>query len=162
MTTFRAELVSYLRSTAPPWVAVTAASGHPLASRLTASLPGFRIFAIDGRRCRTRQGLFEDFSARLALPSYFGKNWDALEECLGDLEWTAARGYVLVIDHAEDVLAAAPDDYRTLVEILRSAGEAWASRGEPFHTLFTAETAQLETRDWRIPRLDATSSSAPE
>ena len=161
MTVFRTELISHLRSTAPPWVAVTAAPGHVPVPRLASSLPGFRIFLIDGRSCRTRRGLFTEFAARLAFPSYFGENWDALEECLGDLEWAPAPGYVILVDHGEDVLAETPDDYATLVEILRAAGAAWASRGPdggapagvPFHTLLATTTAALETHDWRMPRI---------
>jgi len=53
--------------------------------------------------------LLERLAVALALPEWFGGNWDALEECLVDLEWVDDDGYVIYYDHIDGLLAAHPD-----------------------------------------------------
>ena len=65
----------------------------------------------------------------LRFPKDFGHNWDALEECLTDLEWVDADGYVILYDHIDGLLAAHPDQFETLVEILRDAVASWKEDG---------------------------------
>lgn len=59
--------------------------------------------AVDGRVCRTRAAFFEQVARALAFPPYFGRNWDALADCLRDVG--AVR---LTVAHAEDLLADEP------------------------------------------------------
>jgi RNAse (barnase) inhibitor barstar len=59
-------------------------SGHEerIASVLRAT--GFDLRALDGYRIRDEPGFFEEAERGLRLPSHFGRNWDALNDCLGD------------------------------------------------------------------------------
>ena len=50
-----------------------------------------------GGKMRTTAGLFDEVAAALQFPPYFGENWDALDECLADLEWLRADAFVLTI-----------------------------------------------------------------
>lgn len=45
------------------------------------------LFEIDCKFCDTKENLFKYFSEQLEFPDYFGKNWDAFDECVHDLEW---------------------------------------------------------------------------
>jgi len=47
-----------------------------------------------------REQLFEAFAAQLDFPDYFGRNWDALYDCLTDLDWLPADVRHVVIAHA--------------------------------------------------------------
>ena len=48
---------------------------------------------------RSKQKLLAILADKLHFPGYFGGNWDALEECLGDLSWLpAGQGVVIVHD----------------------------------------------------------------
>lgn len=67
----------------------------------------------------------------LAFPDWFGQNWDALEDCLSDLSWREAEGYVLVFEHA-----AAGDETGILIDVLAAAAEFWQGRGRPFFAVF--------------------------
>lgn len=77
----------------------------------------------------------------LAFPDYFGANWDAVDECLSDLEWLPSRRVVLVFRDAGRLLNLPPDDLEILSEILVTTAEAWAEAHSPatpmsFHILF--------------------------
>jgi RNAse (barnase) inhibitor barstar len=86
---------------------------------------GFAFFHIEGRNIAGKDQLMNALSTALRLPKHFGKNWDALEEALLDLDAPDADGYVLYYDHIDTLLAAHPDQFETLIEILRDAVESW-------------------------------------
>jgi RNAse (barnase) inhibitor barstar len=90
--------------------AVAAAPGEFLA-RIPAGLDG-------------RDALFDALTRALRLPDYFGRNWDALDECLRDLGWIGARRVLLV---HEDLPRLPARDGRIYLELLRDdAGEGLA------------------------------------
>ena len=92
-----------------------------------------------------KEAMLGRIAQALAFPAWFGGNWDALEDCLGDLSWRGAEGTVLVFD------AFAPgDDLGVLIDILRSSAESWAQRGQPFYALFVDPQRRLG-----LPELDA-------
>lgn len=97
---------------------------------------------VRGKRCTTPDRLFQEWAAALQFPSYFGENWDALEECLTDLEWLPPGGLVLFVTRADRLLESAPEeDLSTLADILLTAARDWRSSHPiaPFHVVFHAE-----------------------
>ncbi|OQW35195.1 MAG: hypothetical protein A4E19_16610 [Nitrospira sp. SG-bin1] len=118
---------------------------------------------IQGKRCRTPSGLFGEFARALAFPDYFGHNWDALEECLADLEWLPGKGYILLITDTEAVLPDDEEEYETLLEVLDDAGEAW-SKGHttggqraPFHVVFViTQPNKSKRKHWDLKEFSAT------
>jgi hypothetical protein len=79
-----------------------------------------------GRKMRMPDRLFDEFAAALQFPPYFGENWDALDECLADLEWLAGDAYVLVILDAAQVLEDKPEERRLLAETLERVAREWS------------------------------------
>jgi RNAse (barnase) inhibitor barstar len=72
-----------------------------------------------GDRMRTQENLMNELSAALQFPSYFGKNWNAVDECLNDLEWLLADKVVVVIlDAAQLLQDAKPEAFSTFMELL--------------------------------------------
>ena len=71
--------------------------------------------------------LLKNIAAALGFPDWFGHGWDALEDCLTDLSWREAPGYVLLFENAKP-----GDDLGVLLDVLRSSAEWWAGRGKPF------------------------------
>ncbi len=104
---------------------------------------------ICGNRCPTEKALFQEFAAAFQFPYYFGANWDALEECINDLEWLRANAYVLFLTHADRVLEGADKKFRILLQILRDSAQEWALPKEddpdgsipptPFRVVFQCE-----------------------
>ena len=99
----------------------------PKAVQQAAKAAGFAFFHIEGKSVERKEQLMNAVATTLRLPKHFGHNWDALEECLTDLEWVDADGYVIYYDHIDGLLAAHPDQFETLVEILRDAVASWKS-----------------------------------
>jgi RNAse (barnase) inhibitor barstar len=85
----------------------------------------FAFFHVDGRNVQRKEQLMNAMATALDLPGHFGHNWDALEECLTELEGVEAHGYVLLYDHIDGLLATHPDQFETLVEILKDAVASW-------------------------------------
>ena len=80
-----------------------------------------------------KDALLDRVSSALQFPDWFGRNWDALKDCLSDLSWIDSHGHVLLIDGAEYL----PSDERDLfVDILASVAPLWASDGHPFFAVF--------------------------
>ena len=96
----------------------------PKAVQKLAKDQGFAFFHIEGKNIGGKEQLMTSVATALRLPKHFGKNWDALEECLSELE-DAADGYVIYYDHIDPLLGSHPDQFETLVEILRDAVASW-------------------------------------
>ena len=48
-------------------------------------------------KARGKEKLFGVLVKGLRLPSYFGWNWDALDECLNDLSWLSDETRVIIV-----------------------------------------------------------------
>ena len=79
------------------------------------------------RRCSTRTTRCTSFSDALLFPDYFGWNWDALSDCLRDLHWLPADGYLIVVENATRVLPGDAKDRHALFSILIRAARHWSS-----------------------------------
>ena len=152
----------HLTSLTPPWVHLVVLKPGERAESAARSPRGFVTAVIDGRRARSKAALIEEMARAFQCPEGTGHNWDALEECLADLEWLPAKGYVLVLDNADELLADSPDDYRTFIELLKDVAEEWAAprSGQwarpavPFHVDLTVTDGREAARtDWSVPRL---------
>jgi hypothetical protein len=84
--------------------------------------------------------VLRQLAGALSFPSWFGGNWDALEDCLADLSWSTATGEVLLIEGAADAIE---DDIGVLRDILASTASYWAERHRPFFAVFTGTDAAL-------------------
>jgi RNAse (barnase) inhibitor barstar len=98
---------------------------------------GLRCTRMDLSGCTDKDELLARFAAAFEFPAWFGHNWDALADCLDDLEWLDGAGHVLLIEHVADLQAAAPASLATLLEILTETSRAWQARGLPFWVLVT-------------------------
>ena len=78
-------------------------------------------------------GLLDRLAEAGRFPDYTGRNWDALQDALGDLAWLGPTdGYLLVLDGWAGFAGAAPADAAVLESVVTQAGTEWAARGTPF------------------------------
>ncbi len=157
-------LTSYLQSTKAPWTSLLMVTAGQSAESLVRPPTGVVLKIIKGGHCKTPANLFGEFARALKFPDYYGHNWDALEECLADLEWMPAKGYILLITDAAHVLPDDEEEYETFLEILRDAGEAWGSgqagmgtrQATPFHVLFAVSEGEKAKRaHWGMKEINA-------
>jgi RNAse (barnase) inhibitor barstar len=93
---------------------------------------GFRAVRVDLADCDDKEAVLAALGTALEFPDWFGQNWDALADCLTDLSWCQAPGYVLVFSGSGNFAAVAPDDFDTLIEILSQASASWSELQVPF------------------------------
>ena len=91
-----------------------------------------------------KEGLLKKLAEALGFPKWFGGNWDALEDCLSDLSWRDAPGWVLIF---RDFGALPRDERGVLVEVLASAAQFWAERGKLFFAVFVDPQRSLALPD---------------
>jgi hypothetical protein len=92
---------------------------------------GLDVVAIDASG-----NALQKIAKALAFPEWFGDNWDALEDSLGDLSWRKAEGHVLVF-------TGYPEDSAVLIKVLRSSAEFWMEQGKPFFAVFVDPAQEL-------------------
>ncbi|MGC4806751.1 barstar family protein [Micromonospora sp. DT233] len=92
----------------------------------------FVVARLDGTRMADAAQIFYDFSDALLFPSYFGWNWSALSDCLRDLQWLPADGYLVIIEDAPRILPESAPERHTLFRVLAGVVDHWASPlGQP-------------------------------
>ena len=102
---------------------------------------GYAFFHIEGKNINRKEQLLNHAATVMHFPAHFGDNWDALEECLTDLEWIDGDGYVIYYDHIDGLLESHPDQFETLVEILRDSVKSWKEDGEAMVVLLSGTRA---------------------
>jgi hypothetical protein len=105
-----------------------------------ASKQGWRLFDLDGRKIRDKASFLDRTARAMDFPSYFGKNWDALEECLNDLSWAPASGYILLWQSPERLIQGSTADWATALDILETTIKNWVQAGTPFYVLLRGST----------------------
>lgn len=78
---------------------------------------------------------------QLHFPEYFGMNWDALDECLKDFNWTAEKDIIIVHNKLPDLGQQQTKDY---LEILADAVLHWKRQGEHVLTVVFPETERAK------------------
>jgi hypothetical protein len=87
-----------------------------------------------------KAALLERIAKSLAFPKWFGGNWDALEECLGDLALSGVRGQVVLFEGMQGLAATERSE---LLDVLAAAAGTWKARGRPFFAVIVDATAPL-------------------
>lgn len=71
---------------------------------------------------RNGDNLLEQLSEKLKFPNYFGNNWDALNDCLGDLSWIDQRNIIIV--HCTPIQLS-KDEMSIYIRILTRSMSEW-------------------------------------
>lgn len=125
----------------PPGIYRFRSRARPAALQRALEQAGWRLFHLDGREIHDKASFLQAGAAAMAFPAYFRTNWDAFEECLNDLSWTPAQGYVILFDHAGQFERNAPHDWAIALDIFEDAIMAWRMGGTPMYLLVRGSEA---------------------
>jgi RNAse (barnase) inhibitor barstar len=109
--------------------------------RHTVAHAGWRFAAVDGWRHATKAEFLEAVGEALAFPDHYGRNLDALADCLADLTAGDSEGWVLLWDGWGPL---AREDERAFGTVLAILGErAGSDEGGRFAVLLRGEGPDL-------------------
>jgi RNAse (barnase) inhibitor barstar len=81
-----------------------------------------RYVFLDGKSCKKMEDCYDTLQQQLSLPGYFGKNLDALEEVLDDLEWIKEKNIKIIISGLASLLQNDLAKKQNFLDILHAAG----------------------------------------
>ncbi|HEX4927308.1 MAG TPA: barstar family protein [Burkholderiales bacterium] len=117
-------------------------SGAYRATRAAQIVDAARGSSLEVVRIDAKQGVFDALARALEFPAWFGRNWDALEDCLGDLSWRPAGGELLLFE-----TFPSGKELEMLLDVLRSSAQFWAARSRPFFAVFVDPQRELALPD---------------
>ena len=85
----------------------------------------------------SKGALLDAIAVALSFPRWFGRNLDALADCLGDLSWLPAAPVALVWERPSTLRCADPATARAVEEILAAAAEESRTGPRPLSVLLT-------------------------
>lgn len=85
----------------------------------------FPLAFLDGGATGSREGFFTGIARELHFPDYFGRNWDAVYDCLTDPSVMPADGAVLVLDGFDEMATREPEQWSIALTVLREACAFW-------------------------------------
>jgi hypothetical protein len=104
---------------------------------------GFAVAPVDCSGVRDKAAALEAFARALRFPDWFGDNWDALADSLGDLSWWPADGYLLLLEHVDAWRTDDPESFDMVLDILNAAAADWAQARVPFWALMPVSAQVL-------------------
>ena len=124
MTLHAKKLQALLENTSQAGIYHLPDSGQTAVREAAAAL-GFVCFEVDFADATRLDSVLIRLAQVLDFPDWYGRNLDALKDCLTDLSWCEAPGYVLIITRAEPLHAEHIDDFRRLNQVFAQAIVEW-------------------------------------
>lgn len=105
------------------------------ALRVEAKRAGIAWFDVNLARVESKREFLTACAKALRFPEGFGRNWDALADCLKDLY----ADTLVSFRNGDAFSEGAPDDYATALEIFQDAATYWKERGSVFLAVVDTE-----------------------
>ncbi|MEW6165475.1 MAG: barstar family protein [Pseudomonadota bacterium] len=93
---------------------------------------GLAVFRVNLAGTRDKQEMLAAMGKAMAFPEWFGFNWDALLDCLADLGWRPAEGYVVILEHCDGIHGLAEADFVQALQVFEAAANEWREQDIPF------------------------------
>ncbi|MHC0433202.1 barstar family protein [Streptomyces sp. O3] len=113
----------------------------PLAPVLAAARAmGWHTAVLDLDGARDKDAFMACCARDLALPAWFGRNWDALADCLGDLSWAPATGgRLVVVSGWRGYACAQPREWGIAQEVFADAVDYWSTADTRLSVVLTLD-----------------------
>ncbi len=94
---------------------------------------GYRFFHLKGEDVKNKTQFLAVAAETFKFPEYFGHNWDSFEECINDMSWHDAKGFVILFEQFEQLADSSPGDFETALGIFRDAAQTWKDEGKAWY-----------------------------
>ena len=90
---------------------------------------------------QSKQDVLEAIAASFLFPLHFGKNLDALFDCMTDLVHKSGHqpGFVVVLEQLPDNPRFDREAREQLLDVFRDAADFWAEKKVPFRVFYSFE-----------------------
>jgi RNAse (barnase) inhibitor barstar len=96
---------------------------------------GLAAFRVDLAKADDKEEMLAAVAKALKFPDWFGHNFDALADCLTDMDWEPAEGYLVLLEHCDGIHGKAEQDFVSTLQIFDQAASEWRETGIPFWCL---------------------------
>ena len=88
---------------------------------------------------QSKQDVLDLIAGQFTLPSHFGKNFDALYDCITDpLHKSGPQpGFIVVLEHSPANVKFDKEAREQLLDIFRDAADYWGDRKIPFRCFYS-------------------------
>lgn len=145
------DFINTLTKEVPPWIIETSKTIDAFMLDINDVDLKDSIFIFDGLEMQDFDGFHREISMTMRFPDYYGKNIDALQDCLSDLSWINNKKYIIFfiknfefflkkegkenIDSVILVLSEIAKEWSLPVTL----GEDWDRESIPFHIVLSKE-----------------------
>jgi RNAse (barnase) inhibitor barstar len=102
---------------------------------------GTKVYVLDSDRIVDSPSLFQEFATEFQFPEYFGHNWDALKDCLTELDGHEVDRYIITIDKLDRFIANDSSQWTNFLEVCKSVVEYWQDTETPVYILLHSNVA---------------------
>jgi RNAse (barnase) inhibitor barstar len=118
----------------PDWTRAGVYHAQVENSEIVAAAKSLRLqlFKLDLSKAKSKGGLLDLFGKTLKFPQHFGRNWDALNDCLAELSRIHHKGCVLILARADVFAEANEDAFHVALDVLDGVADYWREQKKPF------------------------------
>jgi len=104
---------------------------------------GFNVYRIDLGLAHTTEAAHNILSRALHFPDWYGSNWDALLDCLTDMSWNEADGYLVILQRTDVLQASEPESLEKLLDLFEEVIKRWKAQRTAFWVLLIGHHPKL-------------------
>ena len=100
---------------------------------------GHHFLYADLSEAQSKQEALESIARQFTFPAHFGKNYDALYDCLTDPlhKCGPQPGFVVVLEHIPSTARFDKEMREQLIDVFRDAADYWGDRKIPFRCFYS-------------------------
>ena len=105
---------------------------------------GFQLFYINGKKVTSKVKFLQAAAEAMNFPEYFGDNWDAFSDCINDLSWLSAAGYILLYSQPDNFAKNDPEEWLIALDVFQEAVAYWRETDIPMYVLLKTDNLALD------------------
>lgn len=128
-----------LLKTVPPNAVQSIRAFRPLDLQAEATQLGQHFLYAYCANATTKQQVLATIAEAFQFPRHFGKNFDALSDCLTDLVHKAGvqHGFLVVLEQLPNTVKFDREARETLLDVFRDAADFWADKKIAFRVFYS-------------------------